>query len=96
MLECRTTTNQTPLDLAVTSQMKELLLSFTEKPSSQSCSQGKKKRRKLGENVLKVKQKIWGNGNCSLGRNQKLGENVLRVKQKIREKTVLKIKQEIR
>lgn len=88
MLECRTTTNQTPLDLAVTSQMKELLLSFKEKPSSQSCSQGKKKRW--------VKQKIWGNGNCSLGRNQKLGENVLRVKQKIREKTVLKIKQEIR
>lgn len=40
LLECRTTTNQTPLDLAVTSQMKELLLSFTEKPSSQSCSQG--------------------------------------------------------
>lgn len=72
MLECRTTTNQTPLDLAVTSQMKELLLSFTEKPSSQSCSQGKKKKRR------------------------KLGENVLRVKQKIREKTVLKIKQEIR
>lgn len=95
MLECRTTTNQTPLDLAITSQMKELLLSFKEKPSSQSCSQGKKKR-KLGKNVLRVKQKIWGNGNCSSGRNQKLGENVLRVKQKIREKTVLKIKQEIR
>lgn len=40
LLECRTAMNQTPLDLAVTSQMKEVLLSFTERPSSQSCSQG--------------------------------------------------------
>ncbi|XP_061166065.1 SMC5-SMC6 complex localization factor protein 1-like [Saccostrea echinata] len=40
MLECKTALNQTPLDLATTSQMKELLLSFTEDRSARSSSQG--------------------------------------------------------
>ncbi|XP_062588672.1 uncharacterized protein LOC134250326, partial [Saccostrea cucullata] len=40
MLENKTALNQTPLDLATTSQMKEILLSFTEDRSARSCSQG--------------------------------------------------------
>lgn len=85
-MECRTATNQTPLDLAITSQMKELLLSFTERPSSQSCSQGKKKNKEIRRTCFQGKTENQRKWELFFSRNQKKSEMV---------KTVLNIKQEI-